>query len=339
MAGIFAEQDIIRIGLLGAGDISGLHVQGLHKAKHARLVGLWNRPNCPNVPNPAQKAKEYNCKLFNSAEELCASDEIDVVYVLTNMETHRVYAKMAMENGKHVMIEKPVGSSIAELLELTQIAKDNNVLCIPGHNYIHEPQLDRIKDLIESDSLGKITQIFICYNIFHPETVCAKYPAIIRQILTHHSYICLYLLESLGNPVTVSAMTATINNGSIDRDNLANVMIQWPTGPIGILQASFANDDHSTAPFSFVVKVMGIKGACHYNYNDFVVNAPHSVHSHTYASYPYTVENESEYLTNHILRQGLKPKSTMDDAVTCQKIIEASEKSVAERRHVDLSEI
>lgn len=133
-----------------------------------------------------EQAAEYGCRLFDSAEELCASPEIDAVYILTNMETHHIYAKLAMSHGKHVLVEKPVGSSVAEIVEMAEAAAANGVLCVPGHNYIHEPQIDRIKDMIESGQIGTICQIYVLYNIHHPEAVCKRLPGIIRQILTHH---------------------------------------------------------------------------------------------------------------------------------------------------------
>lgn len=214
--------------------------------------------------------------------------------------------------------------------------KKNNVQCVPGHNYIHEPQIHRIKDLIVTGQLGEITQIYIMYNIHHPEDICSNLPNIIRQIITHHSYITLFLV---GEPTTVSAMGSVINDGSWHLDNLAHITLQFENGGIGHFQASFANDDHTSAPWSFMIKVLGTKGACHYNYNDFVVNQKHIVHSHTYSSYPYATESQSSYFTEEILHQGLAPLSSMHDAVVCQKIIEASELSMKERRHVDIAEI
>jgi hypothetical protein len=67
---------------------STLHIKGIRECDGARFVGLWSRPHCPIVPDPAAKAAEYGGKLFASAEELCADAEVDAVLVLTNYETH-----------------------------------------------------------------------------------------------------------------------------------------------------------------------------------------------------------------------------------------------------------
>ena len=53
--GPLAGHELVRVGFIGAGDISKLHAAGVAKAKRAELVGLWNRPGCSIVPDPASK--------------------------------------------------------------------------------------------------------------------------------------------------------------------------------------------------------------------------------------------------------------------------------------------
>jgi predicted dehydrogenase len=60
------------------------------------------------------------------------------------------------------------------------------------------------------------------------------------------------------------------------------------------------------------------------------------VHSQTYSAYPYTILNADKYFIEECLRKGKKPLSSMEDALTSQKIIEAVERSVAEQRHVQV---
>merc|ERR1711972_258354 len=123
--------------------------------------------------------------------------------------------------------------------------------------------------MVEGGQLGRIVQVFVMYNIHHPEAVAACYPGVIRQIMTHHAYVTLYLTGEV--PQTVSAMKAIINDGSVvDRENLACVMMQMSSGAVSVLQTSFANDDHGSDPWSFYIKVLGTEGSARYSYNDFV---------------------------------------------------------------------
>eukprot|EP00937_MAST-01D_sp_MAST-1D-sp2_P005088 g5088.t1 len=325
-----------RIGFFGAGDISNLHADAIAKLPGAELVGLWNRPCCSIVPDPAAKAAEYNCKLYESPEALVADPSIDAVYVLTNMESHHALATLAMRAGKHVYIEKPVGSSVEELLSLKATAAACGVHCMPGHNYIYESGVQRIRELLDAGALGRAVSLEIHYNIQHPETVCARLPGIIRQILTHHAYCSLYLLGEA--PATLTALTTTINDGSVPQDNLAMVLCKQPgaQGALSLLQASFGADDHTGDPWSFHIKLLGSEGGARYSYNDYVTNAKHIVHSHTYCAYPETIRAASAFFVREVLGAGADPLSTLDDAIVCQRIIEGAEYSAAEGQHVNL---
>eukprot|EP01047_Picozoa_sp_COSAG01_P015723 COSAG01_NODE_791_length_13556_cov_214.163930_11_plen_219_part_00 len=157
----------VRIGFIGAGDISNLHAEGLRAcAGSAELVGLWSRADAA-VPSPAAKASEYGCALYDSAEDLCADETIDAIFVLTNFETHEKYATMAMEAGKHVLVEKPVGATVAELQRMQSVARRRGVVCVPGHNYIHEAPLVRARGMVESGELGRLTSVYVMCHLRH----------------------------------------------------------------------------------------------------------------------------------------------------------------------------
>ena len=74
------------------------------------------------------------------------------------------------------------------------LAAAKGLVCLPGHNYIYESGMVRTRELVEGGDLGKIVSAYVMYNIHHPEEVAKRYPGVVRQILTHHSYILLYLV-------------------------------------------------------------------------------------------------------------------------------------------------
>ena len=100
---------MIKVGFIGAGDISLLHSEGVYSAENAELTGIWNRTR----EKAEEKSKLFNCRVFDSVEDLIKS--VDVVYVLTNMETHHQYARQAIDAGKHVLVEKPTAVTIDEI--------------------------------------------------------------------------------------------------------------------------------------------------------------------------------------------------------------------------------
>jgi predicted dehydrogenase len=249
------------------------------------------------------------------------------------METHHRYAKMAIDSGRHVLIEKPTAVTIEEIEDLKNSSINKNVKVAPVHNYIYEPSVARAKDLIDSGKIGDIVSLYVMYNIHHPESVAARYPGVIRQILTHHAYCTLFLV---GEPVKLSCMKATINDGTVPQENIAMVTMKMKNAALSHLCASFASDDHAGDPWTFMIKVVGTKGATRYSYRDWVENTPAVVHSQTYSAYPYTIRSMGKHFLEQVIGKGDSPLSTLDDAITCMKIIEACEKSVSEERHVSI---
>jgi predicted dehydrogenase len=318
-----AASDTIGVGFVGAGDISILHARAVQRCPGAKLVGLWNR----SQDRAVQRAKEFGCKNYESPESLVKDPAIQAVFVLTNLETHLEFTKLALNAGKHVLVEKPVGVSVAEIEEMKRLADAKKLVCMPGHNYIYEAGMNRSKELIEAGDLGRLVSCYAMYNIHHPEEVAKRYPGVVRQILTHNSYILLYLL---GKPKRLCAMKACLHYKEYKEEDIAMVQLEMENGALAHLCASFAADDHAADPWTVMVKVIGTGGSTRYSYRDHVEIKPGLVHSQTYTAYAGSIMNEVRHFIDGCVRRGEAPLSTMADAVTAQKMIEACEKSIRE---------
>lgn len=322
-------KDTIGVGFLGAGDISVLHAAAVKKCPGARLAGLWNR----SQDRALQRAAEFGCPNFASPEELVKDPAVDAVFVLTNLESHLEYTRLALEHGKHVLVEKPVGVSVGEIEQMKALAEAKGLVCMPGHNYVYEGGMVRTRELVENGDLGKIVSAYVMYNIHHPEEVAKRYPGVVRQILTHHSYILLYLV---GKPVELCAMKATLHYQEYPEEDIAMVQMRLANGALAHFCASFAADDHAADPWTVMVKVIGTAGSTRYSYRDHVEIKPGLVHSQTYTAYQGSITNEVRHFLIDCLRMGQKPLSTLDDAVTAQKMIEACEESIRNKSMVTL---
>jgi predicted dehydrogenase len=316
----------VRIGFIGAGIISDLHAEAIAACPGAELAGLWSR----SPERAAGKARAFGCRAYPSAEELVRDPGIDAIFVLTNLETHCHYSSLALAAGKHVLVEKPVGVEVAEVLRLQETAGRAGLVCMPGHNYIYEDSLIRTRDLIRQGKLGRLVSVYVLYNIHHPELVAARYPGVIRQIMTHHAYILLFLA---GRPSRVSAMKATLHYQTATQEDLAMVTLQLDSGALAHFCASFAADDHAADPWTVLVKCIGTEGSARYSYRDWVELRPGAVHSQTYSAYPGSIVNEVRYFVERCVRGGEPPRSTLQDAADAQRIVDACERA-AERLEV-----
>jgi len=247
-------RNTVRVGLIGAGDVSILHADAVHQHPRAELAGLWTRTRARGEA----RAQEFGCPLYDSAAALTSDPDIDAVFVLTNLETHLEYSLLALEAGKHVLVEKPVGVTVDEIRQLADAARAADLICMPGHNYVYEDSLIRSRQLIQRGDLGRLVAVYVLYNIHHPEEAAARYPGVIRQCITHHAYILGFLA---GPAVSLCATKATLHYDEIPQEDIAMVNLRMANGALAHLCASFAADDHSSDPWTVVIKAIGTKGS------------------------------------------------------------------------------
>jgi len=90
------------------------------------------------------------------ASEILASADIDAVAVVTPVWTHYELAKAALENGKHVFVEKPFTSNTAQAEELIELAAKKNLKIMVDHTSLFTGAVKKIRELVEEGALGKL---------------------------------------------------------------------------------------------------------------------------------------------------------------------------------------
>ena len=317
------------IAFIGAGDIANRHAEAIAVCADAELLGLWTIDR----QQAAEKSRCFGCRSYPSAESLFEDEAIDAVFVLTPIETHHQYARAALDAGKHVLVEKPVAGDAGQIRDLRDASAARGLVCMPGHNYLYEPGMMRIRKMLQAGKLGRLVSIYVLYNIAHPEPVAAKYPGVISQIMTHHAYILLYLA---GRPQRLSAMKATLHYETITQEDIAMVNLQLADGALAHFCASFAADDHAGDPWTMMVKVLGTEGATRYSYRDWVEYRTGEVHSQVYTAYHESIQNEVDYFVTRCIGGGEPPLSTLNDALAAHEIVAACERSADSGSFVSL---
>ena len=88
--------------------------------------------------------------------ELVASPEIDAVAIVTPVWTHFELSKAALENGKHIFVEKPFTSNVAQAEQLINLAEQKNLKIMVDHTFLFTGAVKKIKQLLQEGSLGKL---------------------------------------------------------------------------------------------------------------------------------------------------------------------------------------
>ena len=147
---------MIRWLLLGYGDLAEKRVaSALQEAKDSELIAVWGR----NAQRASAFAGRHQIpQSFGGDEQLheaLARKDIDAVYVCTPVYSHSEYSILALEQGKHVLCEKPLGMNWGQCKDLIELAESKGKKlgvayyrrCYPKHQYIRE--------MIRSGELGK----------------------------------------------------------------------------------------------------------------------------------------------------------------------------------------
>jgi len=141
----------VKLCILGCGDVARLHSR-VARSMRSQVDLLF-------ASRSAQKAEEYRRKYggigaFGSYQEACASPEVDAVFICTPQAFHLEHARMAAENGKPMLIEKPIARSHSELAEIESIVEHTGTLCMVAENYYFKPAVGVLRRHIESGDIG-----------------------------------------------------------------------------------------------------------------------------------------------------------------------------------------
>jgi predicted dehydrogenase len=93
-------------------------------------------------------------------EELLEDPEVEALVVATPVVTHAELALRALQAGKHVFVEKPMGLSGAEAEELVEAAEERGLVLMPGHLLLYHPGVRKLKELVGSGDLGDVLYVY-----------------------------------------------------------------------------------------------------------------------------------------------------------------------------------
>jgi predicted dehydrogenase len=152
-AGRRGRKDSVNFGVIGYGYWGPNVVRNLASLEGSQVLAIAEMS--PPARTRAQKAYP-GIHVTADAAEVMASPDIDAVAVITPVWTHYELAKAALENGKHVFVEKPFTSNTAQGEQLIEIAHRKNLRIMVDHTFLFTGAVRKIRQLLEEGTLGKL---------------------------------------------------------------------------------------------------------------------------------------------------------------------------------------
>jgi len=98
--------------------------------------------------------------VIDNAHEVFGDHSIDAVVIATPAATHFDLVISALRSGKHILVEKPMARTVAEVEQIGTLAKKNNLIAMVGHTFLYNSAVRYLKQLIDSGELGEIRYIY-----------------------------------------------------------------------------------------------------------------------------------------------------------------------------------
>lgn len=150
-----------RMGILGTSEIAFRRfLPALKKSENWEYGGVASR----SLEKTGKFTKSFGGKGYGSYEELISDAAIDAVYLPLPPALHFEWAKKALEQGKHVFLEKPAATSLSEIEQLVEIASAKGLALRENYMFTEHPQLKEILDILQKETIGELRLIRIAFG-------------------------------------------------------------------------------------------------------------------------------------------------------------------------------
>ena len=183
----------MRWGILGAAEIARKNWKAIRNSGNGTIVavGSRDRKRAERFIDDCQSEAplEARPKALGSYAELLAAPEIDAVYIPLPTGLRKEWVIRAAKAGKHIVCEKPCAVSVADLREMLETCRDNQVQFLDGVMFMHSRRLERVREVLnDRTSVGEVRRITSAFSFCAPEEF---YTANIRAQSTLEPAGCL----------------------------------------------------------------------------------------------------------------------------------------------------
>ncbi len=205
---------MIRIGVIGCGYWGPNIIRNFTTTEGARVVAV-----CDTKEEMLKKIKKQYAEVYctTDSNEILGAPDIDAVAVVTPVSTHYPLSKKALENGKHLFVEKPFTASSDHAKELIDIADRKKLIIMVDHTFLFTGAVMKMKEIIDKKTLGKIyyyDSTRINLGLFQHDI------NVVWDLAPHDFSIMNHLIAE--KPV---ALTATGQSHVYDKENIAYITV------------------------------------------------------------------------------------------------------------------
>ena len=159
-----AECTMVNVGIIGTGRIASRFLEESRYVSGINVSAIYN----PHLESVLWFAKNNNIDIDGpmilTDDSEAFFDAVDAVYIAAPHEMHTEYIRIALDKGKHVLCEKPMGLNKSDIKGMLAIANDNNLVCMEAIKTAYCAGLERILDIVKSGTIGKVRDVEAAFS-------------------------------------------------------------------------------------------------------------------------------------------------------------------------------
>lgn len=145
----------VRLGIAGLGLAGALMARAAAQEGGVKLVAAADPREAPR----AAFARDFGARSYADIGEMCRDPQVEAVYVATPHQFHAEHARLAARHGKHVVVEKPMGLTLADCDIILDAVRKHGVQLLVGHTHAYDPAIRAMRRIIASGRLGRLRML------------------------------------------------------------------------------------------------------------------------------------------------------------------------------------
>jgi UDP-N-acetylglucosamine 3-dehydrogenase len=246
--------DRLRIGVIGLGWFGEIPCDAIIGIPHLELAALCTRTES----RLAGLAKKFGVKkTYTDYRKLLADPDIDAVSIVTMWDQHTEPAVAALQAGKHVFLEKPIASTVADARKIVAVSKGAKGILQVGHICRFNPRYRAAKEAIAAGRIGKIVSLASRRNIpaAWTPTILNKIGPIVGDAI-HDTDLMLWFTEDR----IVSAYAQTVDVRGLKHPDIGQTMYRFAGGATATLETVWCMPEKTPYDIDERMNIVGTEG-------------------------------------------------------------------------------
>jgi UDP-N-acetylglucosamine 3-dehydrogenase len=211
------KKEKLKVAVIGVGNMGKHHVRCYSNIRDVELVAISDI----NEEIGNSVAARYNCRYYKNYYDMLKKEDIDAVSIAVPTKLHKKVALDVIKFKKHVLIEKPISSTVKEARRIIDEAESAGVKLMVGHIERFNPAIQELKKIIKKNVLGEIISVIgKRVGMFPPQIKDAN---VVIDLAVHDIDVFNFLLEKQPIEVFSKGRSALTNN----REDSAEIFISY----------------------------------------------------------------------------------------------------------------